>query len=299
VRIAITGATGLIGRCLVERLSEHELLLLGRSGEKLRETFQGRRKVTLCETDYSPESLSETLNSAKVLVHLAARPVRKDLPNFSDYYWIVRISENLFKTCSALGIQSVVFASTAMIYSPKVNQMPFLESEAVHPSTLYAISKLTAENIGFSYNLNLKCMRLALITLSERRGLMLDTFIQRALEKQPITVYGDGKGVREYLYVKDAAAAIEAAIQAPEVRGVFNIGLGVATSHRELAELVSKVFSGGASKVWCDLTKPEAPSRYPMDITRAREILGWKPAYSLKQALEEMKQYHAEETESK
>lgn len=294
MKIAITGATGLIGKCLVERLSEHELLLLGRSSEKLRETFHERQKITLYETDYSTESLSEILDSTEVLVHLAARPRSKDFINFPDGTWMIHTAENLFKTCSALGIKNVIFASSAMIYSPEINQIPFVESEAVHPSTLYAVCKMTAENVGFTYNLNLKCLRIALVALSERRGLMLDTFIQRAFKKQPITVYGDGKGVREYIYVKDAAAAIEAAIHAPEVKGVFNIGSGVATSNRELAELVSEVFSGGRSEIRYDLTKPEAPSRYPMDITCAREFLGWEPAYSLKEALQEMKEYQKE-----
>jgi nucleoside-diphosphate-sugar epimerase len=204
---------------------------------------------------------------------------------------MIQISENLFKICSELGIQNVIFASTAMIYSPDVNNIPFLESDAVKPSTLYACCKLLVENIGFFHNLNLKSLRLALITLSERRGIMLNTFIQRALEKQPITVYGDGKGVREYIYVKDAVAAIEAAIQEPGVKGVFNIGSGVATSHRELAELVSEIFSGGASEIVHDLNKPEAESRHPMDNSLAEEVLGWKPDYSVEQALKEMKNY--------
>jgi nucleoside-diphosphate-sugar epimerase len=131
---------------------------------------------------------------------------------------------------------------------------------------------------------------MALITLSERRGLMLDTFIQRAIKNEPITIYGNGKGVREYIYVKDAAAAIEAAINASEARGIFNIGSGVATSHQKLAELVRDIFSGGVSKIVYDQTKAEASSRYPMDRTLARKVFGWEPKYSLKRALEDMKQ---------
>ena len=293
MKIAITGATGLIGKYLVERLPEHELLLIGRSAKKLRETFHERRKITLCETDYSAQSLLKILKNTGVVVHLAARPARKDFKEFSSYNWLIRISENLFKTCSALGIKNVIFASSKTVYSPLVNHIPYRESEVVYPSTLYGVSKLTVEKIGFFHNLNLKALRFTEIrAFSERSGVMFMTFIQRALKGKPITIYGDGKGVREYLYVKDAVAAIAAAIPATAVRGVFNIGSGVATSNRELAELVREVFSGGRSEIRYDLNKPEALSQYPMDNSRAQKFLNWKPAYSLKKALQEMKDFY-------
>lgn len=291
MKIAITGSTGQIGKRLVEILDEHELLLLGRFGRKLIENFSDLENVSLYETNYTQESLVEILEPAEVLVHLAARPVRKDLPNIDDYYWIIRISENLFKVCSDLGIQNVIFVSSRMVYSPKVNKIPFLESEPVYPDNLYGVSKLTAENIGFYNKLNLKSLRLTEVRdFSERSGRLMMNFIKQALEKQPITVYGDGSGQREYLYVKDVALAIEAAIQKPAVKGVFNIGSGIGTTNKELAELVRDIFSEGESRIVYDQTKKEAPSKYPMDSTLARKVFGWKPKYSLKQALEDMKQ---------
>lgn len=290
MKIVITGATGLLGKCLVKRLSEHELILLGRSEARLKEIFDGRKEISLHETDYSLKSLLKIISTGDTLIHLAARPTSKEFTKISDYYWMIHIAENVFRACSKSGIKNVIFVSSAMIYSPDVNQIPYIESEAVHPSNLYAICKMTAENVGFFQHLNLKCLRMALITLSERRGLMLNTFIQKAINKQPIIIFGDGRGVREYIYVKDAAAAIEAAVCAPNVRGVFNIGSGIATSHRNLAELVNDVFSDGSSEIIYDLTKPEASSRYPMNNTLAQEILGWKCEYSVRQALEDMKQ---------
>jgi nucleoside-diphosphate-sugar epimerase len=118
---------------------------------------------------------------------------------------------------------------------------------------------------------------------------MLGTFIQQAIRKQTITVYGKGTGVREMIYVKDAASAVEAAIMHPERRGVFNIGSGVATSHNELAALVNEIFAYGAAEIVHDPTKEEASTRYPMDHSKAGKILGWNPKYTVKQALSELK----------
>jgi nucleoside-diphosphate-sugar epimerase len=148
---------------------------------------------------------------------------------------------------------------------------------------------MAIENLGFLHIENFKSLRFALITLSERRGIMLGTFIQQAIRKQTITVYGKGTGVREMIYVKDAAAAVEAAVNHPDQRGVFNIGSGVATSHNELAGLVNEIYAWGSAEIVHDLTKEEASTRYPMDHSKASKFLGWKPEYTTKQALTELK----------
>jgi nucleoside-diphosphate-sugar epimerase len=289
MKIAITGASGLLGRCLVSQIKDHEVLLMGRSLPKLQEIYQDRPDTSLFETDYTEKSLSSILAPADALIHFAARPTSKLFKNFEEYYWKIRLAENLFKAARTAGIKNAVFASSAMLYSPKVNSVPYVESEPVYPETLYAVCKLVIEKLGFLHVEQFKSLRLALATLSERRGIMLGTFIQQAIRKQTITVYGKGTGVREMIYVKDAAAAIQAAINHPEQRGVFNIGSGVATSHNELAAMVNEVFAWGSAEIIHDLTKEEASTRYPMDHGKASKLLGWKPVYTTRQALTELK----------
>jgi UDP-glucose 4-epimerase len=289
MKIAITGATGLLGRSILNQMNNHEFLLLGRSLPKLQELFHNRPNTSLYETDYSYDSLNEALSSADALIHLAARPKSKNFTNYDDYYWMIQLAENVFKVSSALGIENAVFASSAMLYSPIMNTIPYLESEPIYPDTLYAVCKMSIENLGFLHIKNFKSCRIALITLSERRGVMMDTFIKQALNKEPITVYGEGTGTREMIYVKDVAAAIEAAINAPEHRGIFNIGSGISTSHNELARLVTEIFGNGTSEIVHDLSKSESSTRHPMSHSKAEKILGWKPKYTPEQALKELK----------
>ncbi|MCK4854199.1 MAG: NAD(P)-dependent oxidoreductase [Bacteroidales bacterium] len=289
MKIAITGASGLLGRCLLDQMQNHEVLLMGRSLQKLKEIYNNRPDTRLYETDYSQESLSEILAPADALIHFAARPTSKLFTNYDEYYWKIQLAEKIFKVCKSVGIKNAVFASSAMLYSPKVNTVPYVESEPIYPETLYAVCKMAIENLGFLHVENFKSLRIALITLSERRGIMLGTFIQQAIRKQTITIYGEGIGVREMIYVKDAAAAIEAAINAPEQKGVFNIGSGVATSHNELADLVNEIFAWGSAEIVHDLSKHEASTRYPMDHGKAGRLLGWNPKYTAEQALTELK----------
>jgi nucleoside-diphosphate-sugar epimerase len=289
MKIAITGASGMLGRCLLNQMQDKKVLLIGRSMQKLEEIYQDRPDTSLYETDYAPESLSKILATADALIHFAARPASKLYKKYEQYYWKIQLAENVFEAASAAGIKNVVFASSAMLYSPHVNSIPYLESEPLYPDTLYAVCKMGIENLGFLHIENFKSLRFASISLSERRGIMLGTFIQQAIRKQTITVYGKGTGVREMIYVKDAASAIEAAINHPEKRGVFNIGSGVATSHSELAAFVNEIFAFGAADIVHDLTKEEASTQYPMDHSKATRILGWNPKYTTKQALTELK----------
>ena len=289
MKIAITGASGLLGRCLLSQMRNHEVLLIGRSMQKLQEIYNDRPDTSLFESDYSPENLSEILAPAEALIHFAARPTSKLLSNYSEYYWKIQLAEDVFKACKSAGIKNAVFASSAILYSPKVNTVPYVESEPIYPETLYAVCKMGIENLGFLHIENFKSLRIALIILSERRGIMLGTFSQQAIRKKTITIYGEGTGVREMIYVKDAAAAIEAAINAPEQKGVFNIGTGVATSHNELAELVNEIFAWGSAEIVHDPSKEEASTRYPMDHSKASKLLDWNPKYTAEQALTELK----------
>lgn len=289
MKIAITGATGLLGRSILNQMNNHEFVLLGRSLPKLQKLFQNRPNTSLYETDYSFNSLTEALSSADALIHLAARPTSKNFTNYDDYYWMIQLAENVFKASSASGIENAVFASSAMLYSPAMNTIPYLESEPIRPDTLYAVCKMSIENLGFLHIKNFKSCRIALITLSERRGVMMDTFIKQALNNEPITVYGEGTGTREMIYVKDVAAAMEAAINAPEHRGIFNIGSGISTSHNELARLVTEIFGNGTSDIVHDLSKQESSTRHPMSHSKAEKILGWQPKYTPEQALKELK----------
>ena len=71
MKIAITGASGLLGNCLLSQMRDHEVLLIGRSLQKLQEIYNDRPDTSLFETDYSQESLSEILAPADALIHFA------------------------------------------------------------------------------------------------------------------------------------------------------------------------------------------------------------------------------------
>lgn len=291
MKIAITGASGFLGGFLVNNLlrGDHDLFLFARSLKKINIHNYPNKKIHLFETDYSLESLKKHFIPFDAMVHLASKKYNPQKKMYSDYEINLNISKNLFKACEEYKIKNVIFSSSRAIYTD-INKSPFSEDEAVTPQNPYALSKLKVEEISNIYDINCKSLRIAqLIGWGERDGFMFKTFLKQAMKKKALTVFGEGRGKRDYLYVKDAAIAIGEAIKYPQIKGVFNLGSGKSTSHLEFAKLVSEIFSNAESEVIVDRKRQEDLTHYLLDIKKIEKTFKWTPKYSLKNAFIDMK----------
>lgn len=99
-----------------------------------------------------------------------------------------------------------------------------------------------------------------------------------------IVCWGTGSPVREFIYVGDAAEAV-ARLLKTDYFLPLNVGTGIGTSIRELAELVAR-FTGFTGKIDWDASKPDGVGRKLLNVTRMKEVLGWEPPTSLEAGLE-------------
>ena len=109
--------------------------------------------------------------------------------------------------------------------------------------------------------------------------------------ERSVTCWGTGDPVREFLYAPDCAQAILAATQHYSGDAPLNIGTGMGTTIRELADLTAEVvgFRGGIE--W-DTSMPDGAMRKVLDVTRIREVLGWEPPTSLRDGLRETVEWY-------
>ena len=108
-------------------------------------------------------------------------------------------------------------------------------------------------------------------------------FTGRMLGAEPVTVNGDGKQTRDYVYVGDVARANLLALESTAT-GPFNIGTGIETDVNTLARLLLEA-TGGRSEVRHGPTKAGEQRRSVIDSRRAAEVLGWRPEVSLADGL--------------
>ena len=109
-----------------------------------------------------------------------------------------------------------------------------------------------------------------------------EIFVEKALNGEDIEVWGKNDVKRDHAYIKDVLAAIECAIKAKGVSGIFNIASGKGYSLYEEAQNIAKVFATdkGESKVTLNENKPGLSRGYVYSIEKAKKLLNWEPKYA-------------------
>ena len=189
-----------------------------------------------------------------------------------------------------------ILASTSEIYGdPK--EHPQKESYVGHvnpigPRSVYDEAKRFAEALTMAYHRfhNMKTHIVRIFNTYGPRmrlddGRVVPNFIQQALMKKPLTIYGDGDQTRSFCYVDDLIEGIYRLLLSEEADPV-NIGNPNEISMLELAEAVNRLTNNPAGIEYKPRHRGEGdPQRRQPDITRARSILQWEPQVSLEEGL--------------
>lgn len=107
-------------------------------------------------------------------------------------------------------------------------------------------------------------------------------FVGRMLQKQQITIYGDGEQTRDFVYIEDVARANLLAMS--RGNGIYNIGTGISTSINALFELLKQITGYEFAPSYGPAKRGEV-RRSCLDYTKARHELGWFPEVSLNDGL--------------
>jgi dTDP-glucose 4,6-dehydratase len=126
-------------------------------------------------------------------------------------------------------------------------------------------------------------------------GRVVPNFLQQAIKKQPLTIYGDGSQTRSFCYVDDLVSGIYKLLLSEEHLPV-NIGNPQETSILEFAETINRI-AGNASGIefFPDKRLGDDPQRRQPDITRARTLLKWEPVTALENGIQTTLAYFKEQ----
>lgn len=289
-RVAVTGASGFVGRHLLRALRDR--------GPAPIAVARRRPEVDGVEhrgSDYSPASLVSALAGADAVVHLAARRAERGDPPWSITPYLgpnLELLEQLAEAAEQVGARRIVFASSRLVY-PAGGGGPWREGRDEAPLNAYGLSKLFGERyldaISAARGLSVVSLRFsALYGAGERTSPVLMRFVDLARRGEPLTLVGDVEAGIDQLAVGDAVDAVLAALERAQVQGPVNVGSGAVVSVREMAATINEVFANPAGII--DQSEPGGSGGgAALDITRAAELLGWRPRRSLVEGLEEMR----------
>ena len=106
------------------------------------------------------------------------------------------------------------------------------------------------------------------------------------LENKKLPLYGDGKNVRDWVYVLDHCRALEVCLLFGKAGEVYNIGADNEMSNLDIAHLILKKFNRDESEIELVSDRPGHDRRYAIDASKIHRELGWKPVYLFKQAFD-------------
>lgn len=190
----------------------------------------------------------------------------------------------------------VIFAGTRGEYGKSV-KLPVDEDHPTNPKGIYAVTNLTAEKMVLVYHdiFGIKgvCLRIT-NTYGPRHQMQHDEygvfnwFIRKALDDDVIPVFGDGKILRDFLYVEDLVECMLMTALTEEAYGmVFNVGTGIPVSFIELARKIVEIAGSGRIE-FREFTKERKevePGDYYADISRIKKVVGWQPKTSLEEGI--------------
>lgn len=279
MRVVVTGATGYIGRSLCDQLVSNgdDVVALTRDGES---------GLFRCLRSGAVRDLVLHLDGADAVVHLAGRLVEDPSAGIAAYFGPnVELTEHVMNAASANNVDSVVHASTRLVY-PRTLAAPALEDEDAAPDTPYGMSKRWAEDVVRAHadeaGMSALSLRMAQVTGGDHPGLgVINSFLRQARDKGEISVNGNGAAIRDIVHRDDVVRSIIAALR---YRGKWlpvNIGGFAPVTIEQIARAVANAIGASADIVRHVPVGSEDLSCYALDTTRAHDVLDWSADLNL------------------
>lgn len=294
MNVVVTGGAGFIGSYLVKQLvksNQNVTVIDSLDRGNLTNLSSVIDKIKFHKIDIRDfDGLKEILKQADGVFHEAAlTDVQESFTKQKEYHDVNVIgSENIFRLANEFGFK-VVYASSSSIYgNPKT--IPVNEKNERKPINPYGQTKLEDEFLAERYaKLSASIIGLRYFNVYGKGQTgsyagVITKFINNLKEKKPPVIFGSGDQLRDFVYVEDVALANIAAMQSNVKDGFFNVGTGITTSIKKLAQILIDI-SGLSLE-----PKHEEPlegdvSMSQADTSLTKKMLGWEHETTLEDGL--------------
>jgi UDP-glucose 4-epimerase len=290
MKILVTGGCGFIGSHIVDAYvtQGHEVVVVDDLSTGTIDNLNPKAKFHKEDICGNIERIFQEEKFEMVNHHAAQINVRTSV---EDPLFDARVNVlgtlNLLQLATRFGVKRFVYASSGGAVYGEPADYPIKEVEAPCPLSPYGASKTAAEKYIVTYA-NLHDLQYVILRYSNVYGPrqiikseagVISIFIDRILRDEPCTVFGDGKQVRDYVYVGDV---VEANISALNCKpDVFNIGTGVETSVNDLIDAFSSILKKDILHEHV-APRPGEVFRNVLDYSKASSKIGWQPKMQLK-----------------
>jgi len=295
--VLIRGAGGFLGRGLAERLLPRvrRLRLFVRHAERLPAELRRHPKVEILEADIrDSDAVKASLESVNTVLDLVGStvPATPAAGLELELELTLKPLAVLLEAMVRSGTARLVFPSSGGTVYGRTPPEPVAEDATLRPESPYGMGKALAEEM-IRFHARRDGLRYLVVRLANPYGRMepstasqgvVDVFLHRLHDEMPVEVWGEGEQVRDYLYIDDAASAIESLLGSGLENDTFNVGSGRGYSLNQVMESIEAV----AGRCLQRHRRHDVYSGIPysvLNIDKMREMTGWTPRYDLPEGI--------------
>jgi UDP-glucose 4-epimerase len=295
----VTGAAGFLGSALANRLAREGHQVRGLDDLSAGDPQRLDADVLFTRGDVTDRpKLWTLLQDVDCIYHLAARVSVPESVLYPREYNSVNVggTVSVMEAMRDVGVKRVVLISSGAVYGDQGEQ-PLREDAVPNPLSPYAVSKLAAEyyvrTIGRLWGIETVALRVFNAygpgqPIPAAHPPVVPHFLRQAVRGGTIVIHGRGDQTRDFVYLDDVVEAMVAAATVPTVdRRVINIGSGVPTSIRALAQQVLEVVGSGADWIYKE-SQDAGTSSMCAEVSLATQKLGFTPGVRLDEGLRRM-----------
>jgi dTDP-glucose 4,6-dehydratase len=308
MKLLVTGGAGFIGsnfiRYILQKYPKYKIinydkLTYAGNPDNLKDIEKNPRykfvKGDICDFKLA----DKYIKGSDAIINFAAEThVDRSILNADEF---VKTAVNgtfaLLESARANKIKKFIHISTDEVYG-SILKGSFTEESPLQPNSPYSAAKAASDLLVRSYFTTYGVP--AIITrCSNNYGpyqypeKVIPLFVTNAMDNLPLPLYGDGKNVRDWLYVLDHCRGIDTVLHKGKDGEVYNIGGGVELTNIELTKKVLKIMGKPQSLIKKVSDRPGHDRRYSIDCSKLAK-LGYKPLYTLEKALEETVKWYME-----
>jgi UDP-glucose 4-epimerase len=294
MKCLVLGGNGFIGSHLVDRLIEAGCSV------RVYDRQQERFRAPLSDVEYiyadleDQHALRRALNGIEVVFHLLCTT----LPATSNQAMAFDVQSNVIGTlgllqeCVAARVSRIIYTSSGgTVYGVPMSN-PIEESHPTNPICSYGITKLAVEKyLGLFHHLH--GLEYVVLRPSNAYGPRQDpkgqlgavaVFLGKVAEGSPITIWGDGRAVRDYIFIDDLVQAHFLAMQGACACPTLNIGSGIGHSLSDVLELIASVTGRTVTVRYAEDRDSDVVANV-LDPELARRTLGWRSNTTLEEGI--------------
>ena len=292
MKIIVTGGAGFIGSHLVSRLtsSNHEIIVLDNLSSGRKRNLVGQfKKIKFCKVDISKKGKWQKLfKNVNCVFHLAAlADIVPSIDNPKKYFDSNVVGTfNILEACRDHGIKKIIYSASSSCYG-LTKKYPTSERDIIDPKYPYALTKRLGEEmiIHWSNLYKIKFISLRLFNVygtksrtSGAYGAMFGVFLTQKFFNKPLTIVGDGKQSRDFIFVTDVVSAFVKSMNIKLQNQIFNVGNGKSITINTVASIL------GGKKIHIP-KRPGEPDKTMANIKKIKTQMKWKPQIDINEGI--------------